>query len=66
MENWIKVNEQKPKVGESILAYFGKNIDCQVVAMLDERGFWIEKWTHQMAGCGQITHWQPLPDKPTN
>lgn len=81
MDNWIKCSDKMPPDGEYVLVYYGNNlddikpsieIDYAETGMVDycdgTPARMVSNWTYKSYRCQetQPTHWQPLPQPPTN
>ena len=54
--DWVKCSERMPKHGEMVLVFNGNSIEIDALAIGE---FDFECW------CDSVTHWMPLPDRPT-
>ena len=54
--DWVKCSERLPKHGEMVLVFNGNFIEIDALAIGE---FDFECW------CDSVTHWMPLPDRPT-
>ena len=54
--DWVKCSERLPKHGEMVLVFNGNSIEIDTLAIGE---FDFECW------CDSVTHWMPLPDRPT-
>ena len=56
VSDWVKCSERLPKHGEMVLVFNGNSIEIDALAIGE---FDFECW------CDSVTHWMPLPDRPT-
>lgn len=74
MDNWIRVTDRLPNVGESVLIYRKAQTGSEivpgkgVVAIMSDwitNGIWDGTgWTYQGWPAYDVTHWQPMPAPP--
>jgi hypothetical protein len=66
--DWISVKERLPEIGEEVIVWH-TGLERRIIALaLPDRYFKVSNADgssiHYSAGQYNITHWQPLPDKP--
>lgn len=63
MSNWIKTKDKLPEEsGEYIVYWLG---DIEVIWFEPEIG-WLNHFEVPIQEQKEVTHWQPLPEKPIN
>lgn len=75
-DNWIKITDQEPPVGEELL-FFAMVKHVHPPELIFAGKIWQEGGNIGVIGCGgrenendfwdsEVTHWQPLPKPPIN
>lgn len=69
--NWIKVEDQLPKIGQSVISTDGDLISRTSYEYNKHINEYY--WPYFSSGCGccdtqmkNVTHWMSLPDKPSD
>jgi len=60
---WIQVGSKKPKEGQCILG-FDSHLPRHPFIYIYRKGHWYLVDEEHFEGCN-VTHWMPLPDKPS-
>jgi len=56
---WISVEDEMPSIGQRVLTHDGNDF-CIKVYRFGE----FEHWNCELCNVTEVTHWQPLPEKP--
>ena len=72
LDSWLDINEHVPEVGQHVIYYFdGVGVHTGQYKGVDDLHPDFGDCGHVFTGdlgwiTGDVTHWLPLPDKPTN
>lgn len=75
MDNWIRVVDKMPPIGESVLIYrrfaIRHGVDVTNNQFIEQQIDWItngiwdgKQWTYDGYPTYDVTHWMPLPEPP--
>jgi hypothetical protein len=63
--NWISVYKQAPEDGAIVLAWSVSSDDCVIASFDFEEGFSLECEGTAGGTTIGVSHWMPLPERPT-
>jgi hypothetical protein len=61
---WIQVGTQKPKEGQRVIGYDADFVESAICIFVYRKGDWCYPNEEHFKGC-RVTHWMPIPDKPS-